>query len=198
MRRQRRAQEAAIQGLAPPEVVPSRDEAPADGGERARLAPGSSPARAGAPSEKERDSNRFGQVHPSECLTHKTVREGTSRQATVRPARAATPVQAPVRRKEQEVVDAKTQLGRSPGEDGDEEADAPAPGVHCGDVERSRVALGPVLRTAAQVRAALEHAHDVGNEAVVLWGRCSRCGRMGRVVHFDGVLRGRGVIGDER
>ncbi len=48
-----------------------------------------------------------------------------------------------------------------------------------------------VLTTVAQVRAALQQASESGIDDIVLWARCSRCGRVGRVVHFDGVLRAR-------
>lgn len=48
-----------------------------------------------------------------------------------------------------------------------------------------------VLTTVAQVRAALRRAREVGWEAVVLWARCAGCGRVGRVLHFEGVVRAR-------
>ncbi|MBU0479408.1 hypothetical protein KKC91_12730 [bacterium] len=110
----------------------------------------------------------------------------------VGPARAALVVQAPVSRNEEDVVDAKSPSSRSPQEAGDEEVAASATGgaLH-GDVDTSRMALGCVLTTVAQVRAALRDARKAGLEGVVLWGRCSRCGRVGRVVHFDGELRAR-------
>jgi hypothetical protein len=100
-------------------------------------------------------------------------------------------VQTPVSHSEEELVDAKAP-DRSPGEAEVEEADAPTVGVvRCGDVERSRMALGSVLTTVAQVRAALQDACETGIDDVVVLGRCSRCGRVGRVVHFDGSLRAR-------
>jgi hypothetical protein len=48
-----------------------------------------------------------------------------------------------------------------------------------------------LLATVAQAQAVLQDARRGGLDDVVLWGRCARCGRVGRVVHFDGELRAR-------
>ena len=125
-------------------------------------------------------------------MTHKTVGEAAGRRATVGEAQVASAVQTPVSRSEEELVDAKSPPGRSPEEAEEAEVEAPATGdARCSDVDRSRMALGSVLTTVAQVRVALEDACETGLDDVVVWGRCSRCGRVGRVVHFDGSLRAR-------
>ena len=165
-RRQRLSQEAASQGPAPPGVAQPPDEAATDEGKDP--------------------------VHSRECLTQKTVGEAAGRPAIVGPATAASAVQAPVSRGEEELVDGKAPSSRSPGDVGDEEAEAPENGGRsfC-DVGRSRMAPRVVLTTVAQVRAALREADEAGIDDVVLWGRCSRCGRAGRIVHFEGLLRAR-------
>jgi hypothetical protein len=52
-----------------------------------------------------------------------------------------------------------------------------------------------VVRQVAQARAAAHAAHVQGRAGLradaVVYGRCARCGRVGEVVHFDGVLRAR-------
>jgi hypothetical protein len=154
-----------VQGPAPSEVVQEPDEAPADEDEHAQFAPGPSPAEPGVLPEIPCDSDRFDGIHPSDCLTHKRVGEGASRQATMESSRADSAAQAPESRSEEEVVDAQKPPGWS------------------------RRASISVLTTVAQVRAALQDARESGIDDVVVWGRCARCGRVGRVVHFDGELR---------
>lgn len=138
------------------------------------------------------DSVCFGPAHPRGCLTHKRVGEVAPRRATVGTARAASAMQTPMSRSGEELVDAKAPPGKSPEAARDEAVEAPKTGaVRCGDVERSRMAPMSVLTTVAQVRAALRAARETGLDDVVVCGRCSRCGREGRVVHFDGELRAR-------
>jgi hypothetical protein len=48
-----------------------------------------------------------------------------------------------------------------------------------------------VVTTVAEARRVLSDAYAQGASAVVVAGRCARCGRLGQVVHFDGVLRAR-------
>lgn len=48
-----------------------------------------------------------------------------------------------------------------------------------------------VVTTVAQARAAVLQAHRSGPGGLVVLGRCAVCGRVGRVVHFDGELRAR-------
>ncbi len=70
-------------------------------------------------------------------------------------------------------------------------------GTHCaaanGDaaagIDTIRAASERVLTTVAQLREVLSRARDDGRADVVVWGRCSACGRLGRVVHFDGAAR---------
>jgi hypothetical protein len=125
-------------------------------------------------------------------LTQKRVGEAVVQRATVETAQAVSAAQEPASRGAEEAVDAKTASCRGKGEAGGKEREAATAGsVPPGDVETSRPASGPVLTTVAQVRAALFYARKVGREEVVVWARCSRCGWVGRVVHFDGVLRAR-------
>jgi hypothetical protein len=178
------------QSLSPTEAVEALDDAPADDVDFSRQTPETSRATLGIPSEIRTDTSRIGEVRPGECLTHKRVGEEVSIAATVGSKQADSAVQEPVSRSEDEVVDAKTPSDKSSEEAGDDEVEAPPnsdlPGS---DVEWSRRVL--VLTTVAQVRAALQHAREVGHEDVVILGRCEKCGRVGRVVHFDGELRSR-------
>jgi hypothetical protein len=125
-------------------------------------------------------------------LTHKTVGEAAGRRATVVAACAVSAVRSPEGRGEEELVDAKSPPWQGAVEAEDAEVDTPARvGVRSGDVEGSRLSPWPVLTTVAAVRAALADARDSGLDDVVVLGRCARCGRAGRVVHFDGELRAR-------
>lgn len=167
-RRQRRAQEAALHGSGLSEVMLPPDELPADAAAGERAAPG------------------------ARCLTQKRVGEAEFRRVMVGAAQMVSAAQEPVSRGVEEAVDAKTARCGETQEAGLEEPDVAAAGcVPSGDVEASRTASGPVLTTVAQVRAALFSAREVGREDVVVRARCSRCDRVGRVVHFDGVLRAR-------
>jgi len=192
LRRQRCAKAAAVAGQDSTDVVDRPDEAIVEGGDCDRVASCSSSATSGVSAEIRCDSVGFGRVDSSECLTHKRVGEAASLRATVGPARAASTVHVPVSRDEQEVVDAKRPPDKLPGEAGDDKAEATTPdGVRCGDVAWSRTGPVSVLTTVAQVRAALRDARETGVDDIVVWGRCSRGGRVGRVVHFDGELRAR-------
>lgn len=158
LRRQRRAHDAS---------VPEPEEAPADEDEPAQFTSDSSPADSGGLPEIPCDSDQFDGAHPSDCLTHKRVGEGESRQATMESSPADSAAQAPGSRSDEEVVDAQKPS------------------------DKSRRAFMSVLTTVAQVQAALLDPRQSGSDDVVVWGRCSRCGRVGRVVLFDGELRAR-------
>jgi len=163
----RRGKELRRQRHAHEAAVQEPEEAPADESEYAHFAPGPSPAELGVSPEMPCDSDKFDAVRLGCCLTQKRVGEGASRQVTMESLRASPAVHTPGSHSEEEVVDAKAPPGRS------------------------RRASMSVLTTVAQVRAALQNARESGFDDVVVWGRCARCGRVGRVVHFDGVLRTR-------
>jgi hypothetical protein len=109
------------------------------------------------------------------------------------PTQAISPPQVAASRCDEEAVDARSPSCTDPtGEKVDEEPEPPATeGVAPGEVDPRHRASEPVLTTVEQVRAALEQASIVGHHDVVVWGRCARCGRVGRVVHFDGTFRAR-------
>ena len=105
-------------------------------------------------------------------------------------AQAVPPVQLAASRCVEESDDEKAPFCSDPQKTGDEAVEPAARGGMVADAD-SRSAAGVVLTTVAQVRAVLEHAVKAGHEGVVVWGRCARCGQVGRVVHFDGALRAR-------
>lgn len=190
-RRQRRAEGAGASGMAAaPEELRQPEEAPAHADGRSESKP--RPETPAMSSENQDVSGEGGGGHPRECLTHKRGCEAGLSWATLEPAQAVSSAQEAASRRAEEAVDAKTPSCRGIRESRDKEPEPPATdGVAPCDAETSRPALGPVLTTAAQVRAALEHAFKVGHQDGVVWGRCARCGRVGRVVHFDGALRAR-------
>ena len=131
--------------------------------------------------------------HPGECLTHRRGGEVESVSAMLESAQAISSAPMAASRRVEETVDEKTPSCPNSGcETGDSEPERAATGdlAPC-DAKRIQPASVAVLTTVAQVRAALQHARKEGHKDAVVWGRCARCGRVGQVVCFDGVLRGR-------
>lgn len=189
-RRQRLAREKAARALAAGSKLEEAEEVPADDVESEQSGIEAVGTTSSSVSfEIQSDSVGYSPARSGDCLTHKTVGEAGGQRATVESSRAAPAWESPVSRSEEELVDAKSPPDRS-----HENAEIEAPATdfvrHC-DAERRRLALGAVLTTAAAVRAALSDAREHGPDEVVVWGRCARCGRLGRVVHFDGELRAR-------
>lgn len=128
------------------------------------------------------------------CLTQKNVGAAALGWETVPPSRGVLAVRVSEDSNEKEVIDVNESSSKSLREAENETfpASAPGDGPH-GNIEKNDMALGGVLTTVAQVRAALGQLSKVGlDEDTVWWGRCSRCGRLGRIVHFEGVFRARG------
>ena len=189
-RRQRRAEEAGAPGMAAPEVLRQPEEAPTHADGRSESKP--RPATPAISSENQDVSGEGDGGHPRECLTHKRGCEAGLSWATLEPAQAVSSAQEAASRRAEEAVDEKMPSCSSSRGSRDEEPEPPpTDSVAPCDAETIRPASGPVLTTAAQVRAALEHAFKVGHQDGVVWGRCARCGRVGQVVHFDGALRAR-------
>jgi len=105
------------------------------------------------------------------------------RRVTVQPTRAVPATHALASRSVEEAVDAKTQALRSPSPAQAHEREAP-------ETDGTPASVGPVLTTVAQARAAVLDVRT-GGRVVAVRGRCAGCGRVGRLVHFDGVLRAR-------
>jgi len=187
-RRQRRAERAVVPDMAAPEILRQPAEAPADA--QGRSASRTGPETPAMSLENQDVPGEGGCSHPGECLTHRRGCEAGLPWATMESAQAVSSAQVATGRRVEEAVDAKTPTCRSSRESRDEEPEPSAVGcVAPCDAAGPSPASGPVLTTAAQVRAALEHAFKVGHQDIVVWGRCARCGRVGRVVHFDGALR---------
>jgi hypothetical protein len=106
----------------------------------------------------------------------------------VGPTSTASAAQVPAISGVEEAVDAKSSpFGDRPQASRSEARERQA---QAGDKRQGEgYALGPVCTTVAQVRAALHKTQDRAD--VVVLGRCSMCGQVGRVVHFEGVLRAR-------
>jgi hypothetical protein len=179
-----------VPDLAAPEILRQPAAAPTD-------AEGRSGSKAGAASLAKTLENpdvpgEDGDGHPHECLTQKRGCEARLPWAMVESAQAVSSAKVAPSCRVEEVGDAKTLSLQDTLESRDKEPERPGiQGVAASDADTSRPVSGPVCTTVAQVRAALAHAGRVGHQGVVVWGRCARCGRVGRVVHFDGVLRAR-------
>lgn len=184
-RRQRSAAGAVLKGIAGQEELRRPEEAPADtkgrsGRRWAYNEPSRSLGNQPLPGEGN-DGHR--------CLTHRRSGQDGSPWTIVESAQAVTSAQVATSRGVVEAVDAKTSSCQ--GSKDHQDSEPAKEGIPHGAACTNRLASGSVLTTVAQVRAALEHACQVGHEGVVVWGRCARCGREGVVVHFDGTLRAR-------
>ena len=96
----------------------------------------------------------------------------------------------------QEACDAVCTVHQGGTSESDKAAKGPQGAAPCSegtsDVETlEAAALSVVVTTVAQALAAVLQAQQSGHGDLVVLGRCSVCGRVGRVVHFDGALRAR-------
>jgi hypothetical protein len=125
------------------------------------------------------------------CLTHSRNCESGPAWATVEATQTASALEVGAGRCVAEIDDAQKSVCCGPLATREGELWLPAiRGVAAPPAPNNQLP-GPVVTTVAQVRAALAHADEANAVGVDVWGRCARCGRVGRVVHFDGVLRAR-------
>lgn len=187
LRRQRRAREAVErQGHAGSGGSRPAGEELRDGADGAVAPVRARPSSSSTPVAVPHDVP--GAAPASVCLTQKRVGGVALRRVRVGPASPVSAAQVLACGGVEEVVDEKpSPFGPTPQAEGDGREAAPKGGAPSGHADAWRT--GPVFTTVAEVRAALARARQAGRCDVVVWGRCARCGRVGRVVHFDGVLR---------
>jgi len=190
LRQQRRACEAAVkQAHAGSSGVPA-GEAPFDGADGALASVRASPSLSSAPVTLRAVDDPPAGSAAAVCLTHKRVGEVALRRARVDPTSAVSAAHEPACGGVEEVFDDRSApFVRAPPAMGDGREAAP-PGL-VGRGHADAECAGPVFTTVAEVRAVLSRARQTGLRDIVVWGRCARCGRVGRVVHFDGELRAR-------
>jgi hypothetical protein len=196
LRRQRRATPSAAQGS--PRAESMRKVATASGDEASgeRRANGRDGDGSAILSETRGVDSAIGIVGSDGCLTDKRVGAARQRWAKVGPARAVSGADVPTSPGREDAIDAKALAGsgsEKPGGFG--VADRKSGSAPRGCAATDGTPFGPVFATVDQVRAALRRGQGVVGEGMVVLGRCARCGKVGRVVHFDGVLRAHSQAG---